>query len=165
MGKIEVTGLRNFSKELTDLAKSGMAISKMALYDGAAALADRVKANINALPVSDEYDRPLTDGQKYNVITSGLKQELAASFGISEMRENDGSVNVIMGFNSPGYSSVKTKKYPKGLPLQMIARSIESGSSVREKHPFVRPAVNAAKAEAMAAMEKTALAQIDKITK
>ena len=43
----------------------------------------------------------------------------------------------------------------------MIARSVESGSSVRDKHPFVRPAVNAAKAEALKACEKV----IDEETK
>ena len=164
MGKITVNGLQDFSKQLTELAESGIKISKMALYDGAAVLADRVKANINALPTTSP-NRPFMEGEKYSVVTPTLKAELVQSFGISRMREEGSGVNLIMGFNTPGYSSVKTKKYPNGLPLPMIARSIESGSSVRQKHPFVRPAVNAAKAAAQAAMERTAFEQIDKIIK
>ena len=95
-------------------------------------------------------------------MTAKLKEELRDSFGIAPMQEGDGGVNVVMGFK--GYSKVKTRKYPNGLPIQMIARSIESGSSVRQKRPFFRPAVNAAKSAALAAMDKAMRDGINDIT-
>jgi hypothetical protein len=46
----------------------------------------------------------------------------------------------------------------------MIARSIESGSSVREKNPFMRRAGQNAKGRAQQAMTDAAVAELDKIT-
>ena len=55
-----------------------------------------------------------------------------------------------------------TKQYPKGLPNQLLARAIESGSSVRQKKPFVRPAVTATKKQAIAEMEKIIDEEVEK---
>ena len=61
-----------------------------------------------------------------------------------------------MGFD--GYNEVKTRKYPNGQPNALMARSIESGSSARDKYPFIRPAVQATRKQAIAAAE----AKLDK---
>ena len=49
---------------------------------------------------------------------------------------------------------MKTKKYPKGQPNVLLARSIESGSSIAKKRPFVAPAVRKTKKAAEETMAK-----------
>lgn len=60
--------------------------------------------------------------------------------------------NVKLGFD--GYNEVKTRKYPKGQPNQLIARVTESGSPYMDKTPFMRMAVNATRKPALAEMQK-----------
>ena len=59
----------------------------------------------------------------------------------------------------------KSKKYPNGLPIPLLARSIESGSSVRQKHPFVRAAVKSSRDKAVEEMETTINVEIQKTMK
>lgn len=162
MGRMQVSGLQNFANALEVLGQAGTGLSKKALWEGAKVIADRIKANIETLPVDRGRVLNTRAGEKFNVVTSSLKEELRDSFGIAPMQEDSGGVNVVMGFK--GYSRTKTRKYPNGLPIQMIARSIESGSSVRQKRPFFRPAVNAAKSDAIAAMDKAMRDGINDIT-
>ena len=75
------------------------------------------------------------------------KQGLLEGFGISPMENENGYYNVKLGFD--GYNSVKTHKYKQGQPNVLIARITESGSSYRAKTPFIRPAVNSTKNEAI----------------
>lgn len=79
--------------------------------------------------------------------------DLAASFGITPIsKDENGNWNAKLGFD--GYDR-------KGTANQVKARAIESGTSKMQKRPFVRPAVNASKAQAVAAMERV----IDEETK
>ena len=82
-------------------------------------------------------------------ISSGIPKDtgdLEKSFGITPIeRDKDGNWNAKIGFD--GYDS-------KGVPNQLKARAIESGTSKIQKRPFVRPAVNATKTKAVEAMKK-----------
>ena len=89
---------------------------------------------------------------KLTGISRKQKQDLIAGFGLSPMEDSGDFINTKAGFE--GYGSIKTKKYPKGTPNAMLMRSVESGTSFREKRPTVRPAVNRAKKRAQEAMEK-----------
>ena len=57
------------------------------------------------------------------------------------MRDDKGYLNVKLGFD--GYGRTKTKKYPKGVPNQLIARSVNTGTSFRKRNPFMDRAVRA----------------------
>lgn len=83
--------------------------------------------------------------------------------GISQMETSEGTVNVKISFD--GYNAMKTKKYPKGQPNILIARAIESGTSFRQKYPFVRKAVNASRKKAQETMQKVIDDEASKITK
>lgn len=130
---------------------------KEALYDGAAVVADRIKSGIESIPVQETKtgkapwgtsDHPLTG------ITSVQKNGLMDGFGVSHFRDEGGSLTTSIGFD--GYNA-------DGKPNVVIARAVESGSSFRRKHPFVRPAVNAVKGEAEKAMEKKILEKVKEI--
>lgn len=91
--------------------------------------------------------------EKFRAVPTGQKKDLLDSMGITPIRRDKrGFVHVKVGFD--GYGSFPTKTYPDGVPNALLARSVESGSSVREKTPFVRPAVNATRKQAVDEMEK-----------
>lgn len=120
-----------------------------AVYEMAKVVADSVRSSIQALPTVSNEANIATYKKGYSRLSDKEKQGLLDGFGISPLQEDSGFVNVKLGFD--GYNSVKTKKYPQGQPNALIARVTESGSSYREKTPFMRPAVNASKKQAEAA--------------
>lgn len=117
-----------------------------AVYEMAKVVADKVRSSIQALPTVSNEANIATYKKGYSRLSDKEKQGLLDGFGISPLQEDSGFVNVKLGFD--GYNSVKTKKYPQGQPNALIARVTESGSSYREKTPFMRPAVNASKKQA-----------------
>ena len=79
------------------------------------------------------------------------------------MRDDNGFINVKLGFD--GYNATRTKKYPRGQPNVLIARSVNSGTTFRKKTKFVDKAVNSAKKAAEAAMDAACSREIEKIMK
>lgn len=151
MAKITFPGLEKYIEELKSLEQESDDIIKQAVYAGAEIMADGIKSAIQSLPTGSKkfYAH---DGTLLKGVTPAQKQGLIDGFGISKMENKAGYVNVKIGFN--GYNSEATPKFPQGQPNALIARSVESGTSVRAKTPFVRPAVAQNKAAAEAAMKK-----------
>ena len=127
---------------------------------GADPVADEIRRRLAALP-EDEYRR-LEDGEVFTGIPAGQKQDLLDTLGVTPPdKDRKGFVHVKVGWD--GYGSFPTRSYPKGVPNALLARSVESGSSVREKTPFVRPAVNATRKEAEAEMDRVVRQELEKI--
>ena len=149
MAKFEFKGIDTYIKQLNELqlAAKSTIIGKT-VYAGAAVVADKVRAAIQALPEGKESDADtgLLDG-----------------FGISPMETEDGYTHVKLGFD--GYNSVKTKKYPNGQPNVLIARVVNSGTSFRKKTKFVDKAVTASRKAAEKAMDETCNREIEKVMK
>jgi hypothetical protein len=122
--------------------------------------ADAVVQAINALP--EEPDRGPPHGRPYMVITPEDKAALAESVGIAKFTHEGDSVDTSVGIG--GYGGHTEPDYPGGVPLPLIARSIESGSSVRAKCPFFRRAISRAKASILAKMSETGEKMINEIT-
>lgn len=151
MAKMEISGLDEFVEKLVTFGKSWKKISSFSLYDGAAVVAEAVVQGIQALP--EEPDRGAPWGRPYNVITPGDKAALAEAVGIAKFTHSGDSVHTAVGIG--GYGGHTEPKWPDGVPIPLIARSIESGSSVRSKHPFFRKAVTSSKGAAVAKMAET----------
>ena len=163
MAKLTVNGLEDFSTRIHALGEKGEDVAKAAVYEGAKVLTEAVKQAIRELPEEPwHFVRP-GKGEELNVITPADKEDLINGLGIAHFDSTGGKVTTAIGFN--GYSSHPTKKYTSGVPLALIARSIESGSSVRRKLPFMRRAANNAKERAQQAMVQAAYAKIEEITK
>ena len=156
MAKITFYGFDDYAKKLEGLAREISSIEGEAIYLAAGAVADEIKASIDVIhPVgTSEYDRKTMEIQK-----EGLKD----GFGIASLRDDGGFRNVRLGFD--GYNKIKTKKYPKGQPNIMIARSINSGTSWRAKQPFFDKAVRRARAKAEEIMKTTVEGKIDQLMK
>lgn len=160
MAKMAIKGLDQYAKMLDKLGAEAPEIAKKAVYSGAEVLADEVKRRLTALP--EEKMRYLQPGEKFSGVPENQKQDLIDSMGVATISQDEnGNTNTKIGFG--GYGKHPTKKYPKGLPNALLARSIESGSSVRKKIPFVRAAVNAVKKKAQKAMGDTVEKEISKI--
>lgn len=126
MAKIKLKGFEDYEMIIRKLEQDTEAIAKRAVYEGAKVVADSVKVQISGIspegPSDYEYDR--REKQK-----DGLKKSL----GISPMRNDNGFINVKIGFD--GYNEL-------GQPNAMIARIFESGTSFSSKQPFFKRAIN-----------------------
>ena len=168
MAKISFRNLEAYELQLSRLAAHSETIAEKAIYAGAAIVTDAIRANIEAIPaVSDKAGLIAYQKKEPAPLTETAKQGLLEGLGITPMQDDNGYYNVKIGFDGPGgehgYNDLKTKTYPKGQPNVMIARSLESGSSIAQKRPFVRPAVNAVKVQAEARMAEIIDQEIQKI--
>ena len=161
MAKITFPGLNDYELMISKLSKGVDDIAGKAIYAGAGIVADAIKENIKALPIVRGYgttENPLPGG-----VTAPQKAGLIDGMGISPMQSDAGYLNVKIGFD--GYNATKTEKYPQGQPNQLVARGVESGTSWKQKKPFIRPAINASKSRAEAEMARILDQEIEKITK
>lgn len=136
MGKITVTGFEELSKKLNKLAASEATSAVISsVYEGAGAVADALKDTISGLTAKEgswEFYKKTIVG-----LSETQKQGLIDGVGIAKIESDGGNVNTKVGFN--GYNDHITKHYPKGQPNALVARSLESGSSIGAKNPIVRP--------------------------
>lgn len=152
MATFKTQGLDKYVAQLERLGKKTDTVISEAVYEMAKVVADEVKANLIALPSVPDTEGLkafASEPQQKIPITKAQKWGLVHSFGIASLRNEGGFIHVKIGFD--GYNEVKTKTFPKGQPNVLIARSIESGSSTREKTPFLRPALAAARKQAIEA--------------
>lgn len=148
----------NIFAGLEALGSDSEDVLRRALYDGAKVVADKVKQGIESLPVAADHYYP--KGHQIKGVTATQKADLSAALGVAPHKQEGDGWNTVIGFH--GYGSKPTKKYPKGLPNQLLARAVESGSSVRNKNPFIRRAVNASRKEAVEAMKRTFENEVEK---
>ena len=159
MAKITFPGLNEYELMISRLSKNAADIAGRAIYTGAGIVADEIKSGIQSLPIVRGYgtaENPLPGG-----VTQPQKQGLLDGLGIAPLQNDGGYLNVKIGFD--GYNRTKTEKYPQGQPNQLVARGVESGASWKQKHPFVRPAVNRSRKRAETAMAEALDEEIKKI--
>lgn len=151
MGK----GLNNYIAYLQKLNLVTDEVIGEAVYEMAKVVADKVRANIQALNAAPKGKTTyyVTETMIKSQLSEEQKKGLLEGFGVAPLQNDDGYLNVKLGFD--GYNSIKTKKYPKGQPNALIARVTESGSGYREKTPFMRPAVNATRRQAVKVAQVT----------
>jgi len=126
-----------FALAISRLATDSDVIAKKAIYEGAKVIADKIKSNL--------------DG----VLSPEASGELVASFGVTPIEKDaSGNWNAKIGFD--GYGT-------DGVANQLKARVLESGSSKQQKTPFVRPAVNATKKQAVARMGEVINEEIQRL--
>nr|DAE46649.1 MAG TPA: hypothetical protein [Caudoviricetes sp.] len=123
--KATTTGLGDVGAKWRAVVDNGDEMTKRAVYEGAKITANEVKARLKG-----------TLG-KY------ATGKLVKSLGIANIQCVKMYADTSIGFD--GYDA-------KGVPNQLKARALESGTSKQPARPFVRPAVNSCREEAEAAM-------------
>lgn len=133
-----------------------------AIYAGAAIVADAIREELDwGVDTDERFGTPENPAAGPKAIQ---KEGLFRSLGISSMRDDGkGFLNVKIGFD--GYNRVITKKWPLGQPNQMVARSVESGTTWMKKNPFVKTGASKSRRKALAAMKKSVQESIEKIMK
>jgi len=152
-------GLDDYIARLGNLEYKAPGVCGMAIYQGAKIVADKIRSNIEALPVAESKS---TKGGRRNP-TQAEKDGLLEGLGVAKKQTDGSFINVKIGMD--GYNSDVTAKYPNGKPNAMIARSIESGTTFMNRIPFISRAVSSTKAAAEAAMKDEVDKQIAKIMK
>ena len=151
MARIKFSGLEEYELRLAHLSERTPEIAGRAIYEGAAIVTDAIRANIQGLhAVSDKAGLFAYKEKKPAPLTETAKRGLLDGLGVTPMQDDGGYYNVKVGFD--GYNDLKTRKYPKGQPNQLVARGLEFGSTIAQKRPFVRPAINATRKLAEAKM-------------
>ena len=161
MATITFKGLEEYERRLSNLGKKADEIAGKAVYAGAAIVADEVRRRLKRNLDDPEYLGYKTDNTSKNEHSKNGKHKgnsggLYDSLGISSMQTKDGYINVKIGFD--GYDS-------NGVPNQLKARVMESGTSKQKKRPFVRPALYASQSRAVAKMSEVIDEEIEKIMK
>lgn len=163
MATIEFTGIDEYAAKLRALGKAGTSICRAAVYDGAGVVADAIRQQIEGLATIEDYEAIIAWRQEIPAhgITQKQKEGLLDGMHLQKIRDENGFICTEVGFS--GYNTVQTRKFPGGQPNALIARSMESGSSARQKQPFIRPTVNQVKGAAETAMEVKINDMINKI--
>ena len=153
--------LDKWVKALEDLTDESTKMCKRAIYDGGKVVGDEMKRQIKTIPELPEHP-----GKHSEHITGATRAQidgLIESMGLAPMKKFSEAINTKIGFD--GYNSVVTKKYPKGQPNMMIARSINSGTSFRNKFPFVERAAQNSEQRAIKAMSDSLQNSINTVTR
>jgi hypothetical protein len=120
-------------------------VARAALIAGAGVIADRMKQNLKG------------------VLSEDATGQLVEAFGITPvLQDRELNWNVHLGFD--GYQPPPQKKWPKGVPFQLIARVIENGTDWRPARPFAKTAVQATKQQTLEAMKQAAEKELKKMS-
>lgn len=149
MAKIEWKGLDELTRAISRLELHAKdQVIGPAVFEGAAIVADEVRQAIEDLPTDSGFGSP---DHVLRGPNQAQKDGLMAAFGVAPMREDDGIYNVKLGFD--GYNNIKTKRWPKGQPNAMVARSVERGTSFMAANKFIQKAIRRARARAEGRMK------------
>lgn len=129
-----------------------------AIYGAAGIVADEIRSQLKAVPSDEGYG---TASEPTRGPKAGQKEGLLDALGISSMEEKSGYYDVKIGFD--GYNGIKTKRWPNGQPNQMVARSIERGTSWMKANAFVKKAMAATRKRALEFMKHSVDESIRKI--
>lgn len=132
-----------------------------AIYGAAEIVADEIRSELNKVPTDEKWGTGdnLAAGPR-KVQKMGLEQSL----GIAKMQsDGNGYYNVKIGFD--GYNKVVTERWPNGQPNQMVARSVERGTSYMQSTPFVKRAVRQSRKRAIDYMRDAVDQETEKIMK
>lgn len=129
-----------------------------AIYGAAGIVADEIRSQLKAVPTDEGYG---TASEPTRGPKAGQKEGLLDALGISSMEEKSGYYDVKIGFD--GYNGIKTKRWPNGQPNQMVARSIERGTTWMKANAFVKRAMAATRKRALEFMKHSVDESIRKI--
>lgn len=145
--------VEEFSTMLENMSTATDGLAKRAIYEGAKVVVQEVKSQIEGIP--EDTFRHLTNGDRFEYVTDREKKGLLEGLGITKM-EGDPikGWNAKIGFDGYAEGTMKSKRYPKGRPNAMLARALETGTTVNAKYPFMRRAINRSREKAIQAMER-----------
>ena len=147
MATITFDGLDAYRDQLQDILKHVPKMINASIYDGAGVLAEAVQAEITGLSELEAVQR------------DGLHDGL----GIARFWQEKGATVTKIGFE--GYNRKITKRWPKGQPNAMIARSLIRGTSWMRANRFTARAAKKAREKCIGVMQTRFDVELQKYTK
>ena len=147
-------GINELIQTLQRLANDWEEIAGRAVYEGTAIVADKVRSNIQALPVTDKWGTE--ENPRYGV-TQVEKQGLLDGFGVADMKDFNGFINTLSGFDDAGYNA-------DGKANRLIARATQSGTTFSKKIPFFKNAVASSRGAAEQKMREILEREIERLS-
>ena len=144
---LQVDGLKELAGKLDKLPEKAADVAALALYDGAGVVADTVSREVQG--ISTEPFRYAAGGRKRKASPEEKAILQQAPKGVAKFRRNGVTVQTSVGMQNAGYAQLNGKT----VPIPKIANAINSGTSFREKQPFLRKAFTQSRKAAEAAIE------------
>lgn len=144
---LQVDGLKELAKKLDKLPEKAADVAALALYDGAGVVADTVSREVQG--ISTEPFRYAAGGRKRKASPEEKAILQQAPKGVAKFKRNGVTVQTSVGMQNAGYAQLNGKT----VPIPKIANAINSGTSFREKQPFLRKAFTQSRKAAEAAIE------------
>lgn len=159
MAKMTVKGLDEVIAMLSSVEDKAQDIVEAGLYEGASVVADALRENVSALPTDERwgYETPKSGPSEAE------KKVMLNGMGISEFETASGKTHTSVGFG--GYGGYRTKRFPAGKPVALIARSVERGTSFMHPNPFMKQTKAQARNAASEAISTKIKEEIQKLTK
>lgn len=161
---LKTSGLEELEIKLDKLEHGCTGIAKLCLYEGAKVVADSLRGAVGSIPTDEPHAVPnASNGRQLAGMTPAEKAACLAAIGVAKFDGGSDNFTTAIGFD--GYQNAageRSERHPHGIPVPMLMRSIESGSSVRQKHPVCRKAFKGAESGAVAAMNAKFEELIDK---
>ena len=158
MAKFQFEGVDKLVAQYEKLNRNTEKVIGEAVYYGAGVVMKAVESAVQGLSTDEHFATP---GNPVTGPKSLQKIGLYYGLGIAEMKNDNGFMNVKIGFD--GYNELKTKTWPQGQPNAMVARAIESGTSWMRKQPFMRKAEQASRSQCEKVMSEIVDRKIQEI--
>lgn len=159
--KITTRGFDEYIATLRRVSDHTEGVCTKVVYEGAGSAAESLKKGVQRVPTGAFTWG--TRAAKVSHITPTQQGDMLKSIGIARFGKGGGKIDTSVGIH--GYNSIQTKKYPKGQPNILLARSITSGTSFREKNPCIRQSVKGASRPARQKMKTVFETEIAKLTR
>lgn len=155
--KFEVTGIDELINKMSKLEDNGADIAALALYEGAAVMADAVSQAVQGIATAPfRYAK----GGRQRLPSPEEKAILMqAKKGVAKFKKTKVRVDTSVGMQKAGYATLKGKT----VPIPKIANAINSGTSFMKKQPFFRKAM-AKSGAAAAAVESGIKSRLDMLS-
>ena len=121
---------------------------------GGGKAADIMRSEISGLKTTADKQKP-----RMRYAYPHEKAALLKSMGYTPVRRSEEIYDIKVGFD--GYSDRATKTHPNGVPNQLIANSINAGTSFMTRQPFISRTKTRGKAD----IERTMAEEFDKQVK
>ena len=159
--RYKMKGLDKYIERLESLSNpyNAQVCIENAVTEGSKVVSQMTLAELEKMPVDN---RPFVKDGMRTGVTQKVKNELIKSFGITPLDIKGNTIDRKTGVDY-GYNGVATRKYPKGQPNIVIARSLEKGTSFMPKNPVISRASRKARKPCIEAMKKSFEDDIERI--
>ena len=154
---MEVTGLDELTAKMQKLPDKGADVAALALYEGAAIVADAVSGAVHGIATEEfhytKFGKRLPSPEEKAIL-------LGAKRGVAKFNKSKSRVDTSVGMQNAGYGSLNGKSKP----IPQIANAINSGTSFMKPQPFFRKAVDTSAGAAAGAIEGGIESRLDMLS-